>query len=112
MVTHVTDAVRASFGEVMVGLKPSPLKFWPINTLVMFYLPWPRGAPTAPELLSRTPLEWTTELAKLKSAMTGFVARDIDGPWAEHVVFGKIDGRQWGRLMYRHMDYHLGQFGG
>ncbi len=111
MVTHVTDALRAGLGEVALMPKVSPLSVWPVNTLVMFYLPWPRNAPTAPELLIRKPLEWTTELAALKSAMTRFVAREIDGPWAEHAAFGKIDGRQWGRLMYRHMDHHLTQFG-
>jgi hypothetical protein len=112
MVTHVTDALRSSFGEVTLTPMNSPLQIWPINTLVMFHLPWPKGAPTAPELLNRKPQEWTTELATLKSAMTRFVARDIDGPWAAHVAFGNIDGRQWGRLMYRHMDHHLNQFGG
>ena len=112
MVTHVTDALRSSLGELMLAPKPSPMKFWPINTLVMFYLPWPRGVPTAPELLSRKPAEWTAEIAALRSAMTRFVALEIDGPWPAHVAFGDIGGRQWGRLMYRHMDYHLGQFGG
>jgi hypothetical protein len=112
MVTHVTDAVRSSLGELTLAPKPSPLKFWPINTIVMFYLPWPKGVPTAPELLTRKPAEWTTELATLRSAITRFVSRDIHGPWTPHVAFGKIDGRQWGRLTYRHMDYHLGQFGG
>jgi hypothetical protein len=108
----VTDALRSSYGEVTPTPKASPLKHWPINSFVMFYLPWPRSVPTAPELLHRTPLDWTTELATLKSAMTRFVVREIDGPWAEHVAFGKIDGRQWGRLIYRHMDHHLHQFGG
>jgi len=59
MVTHVTDAVRASIGEVALTPKASPLRYWPVNVLVMFYLPWPKSAPTAPELLHRRPAGWT-----------------------------------------------------
>ena len=112
MVTHVTDALRSGIGEVTLTPIRGPLKYWPVNTLVMFYLPWPKGAPTAPELLNRKPLEWEAELAALRAAMGRFAARDIQGPWPVHVAFGRISGEQWGRLMYRHLDYHLGQFGG
>lgn len=111
MITHVTDAVRAGLGELNVSPKNSPLKYWPINALTMFYLPWPKGAPTAPELLERTPQEWQTEIDALRAAIDRFAARDINGPWAPHAAFGNIGGAAWGRLMYRHMNHHLTQFG-
>jgi Protein of unknown function (DUF1569) len=112
MVTHVTDALRSGMGELALTPIRSPLQYWPVNTLVMFYLPWPKGAPTAPELLNREPLEWEAELEALRGAMARFAARDVQGPWSVHVAFGRISGEQWVRLMYRHLDYHLGQFGG
>jgi hypothetical protein len=112
MLTHVTDALRSGLGEVEVTPLKGPLAYWPLNSLVMFYLPWPKGAPTAPELLSRTPADWTRDVDLLSSAVDRFVARGIDGDFARHVAFGVIDGRAWGRLMHRHMDYHLRQFGG
>jgi hypothetical protein len=112
MVTHVTDAMRSSMGDLVLAPKKSPLQYWPVNVLVMFYMPWPKGVPTAPELLDRKPVEWHTELDTLRATVERFVARDVNGPWTPHVAFGRIDGRQWGRLMYRHLDYHLGQFGG
>jgi len=46
MVTHVTDSIRASLGELKLTPFPGPLQYWPINVLVMFYLPWPKSAPT------------------------------------------------------------------
>ena len=112
MLTHVTDAVRSGLGEVTPLPIQSPLRYWPINVFAMFYAPWPRGVATSPELLSRVPAEWPREIVMLKNAVGRFVARDVNGPWARHVAFGNISGRHWGRLMYRHMDYHLGQFGG
>ncbi len=110
MVTHVTDALRMSMGEVTVTPVAGPLGLWPINVLVMFYLPWPKNAPTAPELLERKPLDLSTELNALQSAVDRFVSRDVKGPWTAHAVFGAISGQQWGRLMHRHLDYHLRQF--
>jgi hypothetical protein len=110
MVTHVTDAVRSSLGEVELTPMSGPLAVWPINVLVMFYLPWPKSAPTAPELLQRKPADWAAELDRLRGAVQRFVERDVDGAWTPHAAFGSISGAQWGRLMYRHFDHHLTQF--
>ena len=110
MVTHLTDALHMAIGELAVAPKSSPLSWWPLNSLVMFYLPWPKSAPTAPELLARTPDEWARALADLEAAMHRFSTRDINGVWPPHPAFGQIGGSGWGRLAYRHSDHHLTQF--
>ena len=28
-----------------------------------------------------------------------------------HGLFGRLDGDQWGSLVYKHLDHHLQQFG-
>jgi hypothetical protein len=111
MVVHVTDAVRASLGELALTPKASPLRYWPVNVLVMFYLPWPKGVPTAPELLVRRPVGWADELGTLRATLDRFVGRDVNGQWTPHAAFGSLTGSQWGRLTYKHLDHHLGQFG-
>lgn len=111
MLTHVTDGLRAALGELPVARKAGPLGYWPINVLVMFYLPWPKSAPTAPELLARTPEEWTRELDELKGAIERFTKRNAADAWPAHAAFGDIGGTGWGRLQYRHLDHHLTQFG-
>jgi hypothetical protein len=111
MVTHVTDALRAGLGELTLTPVKGPLALWPINVLVMFHLPWPRSAPTAPELLQRTPANWNAELAALQNAVDRFIKRGVDRAWTPHAAFGRLTGQQWGRLMYRHLDHHLTQFG-
>src|SRR6185503_8114937 len=95
MVTHVTDAVRASIGEVALTPKASPLRYWPVNVLVMFYLPWPKSAPTAPELLHRRPAGWADELGTLRATLERFTARDVGEQWAPHAAFGRLTGPQW-----------------
>lgn len=111
MVSHVTDALRAGIGELTVAPVPGPLKVWPLNALVIYYLPWPKGAPTAPELIARTPAMWESELDALKAAIARFATRPVDGTWPRHAAFGAISGKDWGRLLYRHFDHHLRQFG-
>ena len=69
MLCHVTDAVRSATGDVVCTPKPSPLRYPPINSLVMFYLPWPKGAPTAVELISRQPENWDVEISRFRSAV-------------------------------------------
>ena len=111
MVTHVTDTLRSGLGEVVPQSFGGPLQYWPLNTLMMFYLPWPKGIPTAPELLMRQPTNLAAEIEMLRATMDRFAVRDVNGEWPAHAAFGRISGSEWGRLMYRHLDYHLGQFG-
>lgn len=111
MVTHVTDALRAALGELPVTTFAGPLQHWPLNALVIYVLPWPKGAPTAPELMARTPEQWQTEIATLTAAIGRFAARSPEDAWVPHAAFGSIDGKAWGRLQYRHLDHHLRQFG-
>jgi hypothetical protein len=111
MLCHVTDAVRWATGEVTCVSSSGPLRYPPINWLVMFYLPWPKGAPTAPELLTRAPDTWESEVVRFRAAIAALTTRPMDGAWPEHVAFGRLSGRQWGRLLYRHTDHHFTQFG-
>ncbi len=111
MVAHVVDAMRSGMGELPVADVGGPLQFWPINTLVMFYLPWPKGAPTAPELIARKPTDLAAELDVLRDVVTRLAAIDEGNAWPRHPAFGKLSGDQWCRLTYRHLDHHLVQFG-
>src|SRR5690242_8012845 len=53
MLAHLNDALRMASGELPVAPKNMPLRYWPIKQLVIYVLPFPKGAPTAPELLAR-----------------------------------------------------------
>jgi hypothetical protein len=111
MIVHVTDALRMATGELRCAGLKSPLRLPIVKQLAMFYLPWPRGVPTAPELLLRTPEQWATELAALRAAIEAFAGKPQNGAWPFHPGFGRLSGGEWGRLMYRHLDHHLTQFG-
>lgn len=111
MVVHVTDALRMATGELRCRPSKSPLMLPLVKQLVMFYLPWPKGVPTAPELLVRSPAQWASEITALRAAIEELTGKPREGPWPRHPMFGRLSGGEWGRFMYRHIDHHLTQFG-
>jgi hypothetical protein len=112
MVTHLSDALRMALGELTVAPKKLPLRYFPLKQLVLYCLPFPRGAPTAPELISRSPADWKMCTAELQALREQFATRDPnDTWWPEHPAFGPLSGRAWGKLVYKHTDHHLRQFG-
>lgn len=111
MVCHLLDAMRMSLGEMAVASKGAPLRFPPLKQLAIYWMPMPKGLPTAPELLTRVPAEWTADVAALAAAFDRFGARSQIGRWPDHPTFGPMTGRAWGALMYRHTDHHFRQFG-
>ena len=111
MLVHVTDGLRMATGDLQVAPKATPLKFTPIKQLIIHWLPFPKGAPTAPELLARTPGEWELEISQFQEAMQQFASRSQQQQWPEHPAFGKLSSKDWGVLIYRHIDHHFKQFG-
>ena len=111
MVAHLVDSLRMAFGELPVASKHLPLRYTPIKQLVIYWLPFPKGAPTAPELISRVPTDWRGDCASLLMLVDSFAARARSSRWPDHPAFGALTGNQWGVLIYRHMDHHLKQFG-
>ncbi len=74
--------------------------------------PFGRNAPTDPDLVVADARELAAEQARL----LGLVARFCEaGPAAAgrqiHSFFGRLTGDEWGRLMFKHLDHHLRQFG-
>ena len=112
MVAHVTDAIRLANGELPCRPKgPSFLRWPPVRYLFVHVLPFPKGAPTARELLRQGSVEWSDEQTALREALERFGQRDRRGPWPEHPAFGAVDAETWGALVYKHCDHHLRQFG-
>lgn len=111
MLAHLTDGVRMTLGELPVPPRPGPLRFGPIRHAVIHWLPFPKGAPTAPELLVRRAEDSAVEIGELKAAMERMAGRAGEGTWEEHPAFGRMTEHDWGVLVYRHTDHHLRQFG-
>jgi len=107
MMQHVTDGLRMAMGELAVKAKDTPLRFRPIRWLVIHGpFPWPKGAPTSPELLAPPSGDWAQLCANFQAALDRIPATLT----AEHPAFGKLTHHDWGILAWKHLDHHLRQF--
>lgn len=110
MLAHVNDGMRMALGELAVAAKPGPLRLVPVKIIVIRWLPFPKNVPTAPELLSRPPADWSAETAVFDQLIERVAVKPLDERWPEHALFGRLSGPDWSLLQWRHIDHHLGQF--
>ena len=111
MVAHVASSLKSCLGDLEVKSKDLPLRYPPLKQIVIYWLPFPRNAPTAPELLARAPGDWAADVAEVVALIDRFSVRTPGDAWPAHAAFGRLTGKQWGILMYRHADHHFRQFG-
>ena len=111
MVCHLADSLKMAMGDLQVTPKRLPIRYPPLKQLIIYLAPFPKGAPTAPELLVREPQEWAHDVADVQALLDRAAGCRTTDAWPEHPAFGKLSRRAWGVLVYRHMDHHLKQFG-
>ena len=111
MLAHLSDSLRMTLGDLPVPSWNLPIRHFPLKQLMIYWLPFPKGVRTAPELIKRTPPDWASGIAELQTLLERFAARAVGGDWPDHPAFGRMSGEAWGVFVYRHMDHHLRQFG-
>ena len=111
MLDHCAAAMRAGLGDFPVAAKQTPFRNWPMQKLVIYVLPWPKGSPSAPELLRDSEPDFEEAKADLHASLKRFAAAGPAGKFADHAAFGKLSGEDWGALTYRHLNHHWKQFG-
>jgi len=112
MLAHLNDSYRMCTGELKVKSKNLPLRYPVIKQLVIYVAPFPKSAPTAPELLARCDGAVLDDEKQAFEAMIIKLAGIKPGdPLPEHPAFGVLTHKAYGVLMARHTDHHFKQFG-
>ncbi len=112
MLQHLRLSAEMALGELtMPSSNKRAFQVFPLKHLVLYVLPFPKGAPTAPALKPglETPLE--QERTALLSLLERIASGPDEGAGPAHPLFGPLTWRQWGVLTYKHADHHLRQFG-
>ncbi len=110
MLWHVNKAIGVSLGQVTLGpgfppLPKAVLKF------VVLKLPWFKSAPTHPDFVAKGHYDFEAERTRLKQLIGEVTAKPLDSAWPAHPAFGAMSGDDVSRLMAKHLDHHLRQFG-
>jgi hypothetical protein len=114
MLCHCSIALESGAGE-------RPMKQAFIGKILMPFFrnsilgekPFQRNSPTNPTFVVSGDRDFANEHTRLTDLIGRFVARGEEAAAKEtHAFFGKMSGKEWGELMYKHIDHHLRQFGG
>ena len=113
MLHHCTRGLEAATGDrpmkqVFVGKILTPF----IRGTVLGERPFSRSSPTDPAFVVSDARDFDRECTRLATIIDRFVRRGPESAGKQtHAFFGKLSGDEWGRLMYKHLDHHLKQFG-
>jgi hypothetical protein len=112
MLCHLRLAALMALGEHQVACKSNrAFQVFPIKHLILHVAPFPKGAPTAPELLA----PYDAPIEMLRSELVSLIERIAAGPregdGPVHPLFGRLSFNEWGVATYKHTDHHLRQFG-
>ncbi len=112
MLAHLVASSKMATGELHAKPKNAPIRYPPLRQLVAYWLPWPKGVPTAPELVPPADCEsMERSRSELTRLLAAFAARASEATWPQHPAFGNLGRKGWGILAWRHFDHHLRQFG-
>jgi hypothetical protein len=112
MLKHLHLSALMALGEMEV---PSANKrvfhVFPLKHLLLYVVPFPKGAPTAPKLKPEAAASIEEERAAVLELIERIGTGPQDGAGPDHPLFGPLSRREWGVVTYKHTDHHLKQFG-
>jgi len=113
MLCHCSRALETASGvspkkQAFLGKLLTPF----IRSSVLGEKPFSKNSPTDPTFVVSDERDFAAERARLAELIDRFVQRGPEAAGGEtHSFFGRLSGDEWGRLMYKHLDHHLQQFG-
>ena len=112
MLQHLRLAALMTVGELQVpSANKRPFQMFPLKHLLLYVLPLPKGAPTAPALKPTVSVQFEEERAAVLELFERMGTGLRDGMGPDHPLFGPLTWREWGVATYKHADHHLKQFG-
>ena len=113
MLSHCAQALETGTGDrpmkqALLGKILMPF----IRPLVLGSQPFGRNSPTDPTFVASGEKDFSAERTRLIALIRRMVERGETAAAKEtHPFFGRMTGREWGELTYKHIDHHLRQFG-
>lgn len=113
MLHHCTQQLRLALGEIEAPAQgPSFLRTSLGKWISLSSIPWPKGSPTPKEMnMKKNPVS-AMEFESARVQLLHYIDKVCSAPTLHsHPFFGKLSQKEWGRLIYKHLDHHLKQFG-
>lgn len=112
MLQHLRLSALMTLGELPVpSANKRAFQVFPLKHLILYVLPFPKGAPTAPELKPGRAASFEEERAAVLDLLERIGTGVKEGAGPAHPLFGPLTWREWGVATYKHAEHHLRQFG-
>lgn len=112
MLQHLRLSTRMALGELPVpSANKRAFQMFPLKHLILYVFPFPKGAPTAPELKPHDAGSFEEQQAAVLELLERIGTGPREGAAPPHPLFGPMTWREWGVATYKHADHHLKQFG-
>jgi Protein of unknown function (DUF1569) len=114
MLAHCSAALEVGVGDrsrkqALIGKVFAPF----VRTSILGDKPFSKNSPTDPTFVVTDARDFEREKQRLLELVARFCERGAHAAGGQmHSFLGRISGEEWGALMYKHLDHHLGQFGG
>ncbi|MBU2493204.1 MAG: DUF1569 domain-containing protein [Bacteroidetes bacterium] len=116
MVCHVSDQVRLALELKSAEYAGNKIQEKFLKHLVLLGVPAPKGkVETVKELKQGNggtkPIEFYSNKDELITLIKKFSVAFNERETVQHPMFGYLNKKEWGRIIYTHLNHHLKQFG-
>lgn len=112
MLQHLHLSAQMTLGDLTVpSSNKRAFQVFPLKHLILYVLPFPKGAPTAPALKPGNKTEFEAERTALLKLLELIAYAPHDREPPTHPLFGPLSWKEWGVVTYKHANHHLKQFG-
>ncbi len=85
---------------------------WSVKSKMYNETSWTKNLPTSPYFIVNDDRDFNNEKKELETLNAKFYQTGRLGIGDKvHPFFGKLTAEQWGKMMWKHLDHHLNQFG-
>ena len=111
MLAHVTAQLRIAMADI-----PAPIELpgWMLGIVKFGGLnfPWIKGVLQAPKpMIMNDSASFEVEKEAFERWFTKMVSYPDTTQFKPHPLMGTLNYQEWGKLAYKHIDYHFKQFG-
>lgn len=113
MLAHCTVQLKMAVGEVSAPPQGSTFLRTALGKwIALGDIPWPKGAQTPNEMNMHRNKVIPLDIENAKNELLTYLKKINDlSSLSPHPFFGALSQTEWGKLIYKHLDHHLRQFG-
>lgn len=111
MLKHTEAAISVAFSEKELKINFFMKLLGRILKNKVFNSDFQKDSPTAPEFIFKDKYDFEASKTTLIEKFSRFAEGEKSITLTQHPFWGKMAPEDWNKLMWKHMDHHLRQFG-